>query len=80
MVLREPISFPQFIYGQMITWQALFQGDRRGRAMKLFGQVSRFDQSRLRTIWTDAAYRRDELHELAAARRWPFEIGSRPPG
>jgi putative transposase len=49
-------------------------------AMAVLRQVSRFDQPRLRTIWADNAYHRDELYELAAERGWELDIRSRPAG
>ena len=49
-------------------------------AMTLLRHVSRFDQPRLRIIWADAAYHRDELYELAAERGWELDIRSRPAG
>lgn len=49
-------------------------------AMTVLRHVSRFDQPRLRTIWADSAYHRDELYELAAERGWELDIRSRPAG
>ena len=49
-------------------------------AMAVLRQVSRFDQPRLRTIWADRAYHRDEVYEIAAARGWELDIRSRPAG
>ena len=50
-------------------------------AIGLLGQISRFDQPRLETLFVDQAYHREELYAFAAQHlSCRLQVGNRPPG
>ena len=69
------VDSPGLLIAVLVT--AASVSDAAG-AMAVLKQVSRSDQPRLRTIRADAAYHRDEVYALAAARGWELDVRSRP--
>lgn len=63
-----------------VTVTAASASDAAG-AIGVLGQVSRFDQPRLETVFVDQAYHRDELYTFADQHLGcTLQVGNRPPG